>query len=341
MPKRGFSDLRAAVVDRDLCTACGACEISCPLDLLSVNERSEISDIEDCVDCGICLENCHRFRFDEERAASRLTGDDSDAGSVVEAYFARATDDRIGEVSQDGGVVSALLKSLLESGDVDSAVTVFESPGEPWRAEARVITTFDEVLDSAGSKYTVDGTLKRIPDAQEVGGTTAVVTLPCQAQSLAEARERRLRRGMEDTIGPVITIFCMEAFDYGLLERFVKDEFGLELDEVEKMDIANGDFIVADEDGEQHSVSVGECDPIVRPSCKVCHDLTGEYGDVSVGNIGSPDGYSTVLTRTPLGEEVYGDAVERGELEGELLENTNPGFGLVEKLTNYKIKKNS
>jgi len=340
MARRGFSDLKAAVVDRDRCTTCGACEISCPLDLLSVTDRARISDMDDCVDCGICLENCHRFEWDEERAASRLTGEDSDAGRVVEAYFAKATDDRIGEVSQDGGVVSALLKSLLESGDVDSAVTVFESPDEPWRAEAREITTFEEVLESAGSKYTVDGTLKRLPDAQELG-RTAIVTLPCQAQSLAQARERRFRKGMRDDLGPVITIFCMEAFDYSLLEEFIRDEVGLELDEVEKMDIANGDFIVTEVGGEKHDVSVGECDPVVRPSCKVCHDLTGEYSDISVGNIGSPDGYSTVLTRTPLGEEVYEDAVERGELEGDLLENTNPGFGLVEKLSGYKVKKNS
>lgn len=340
MAKLGFEDLGAAVVDQGLCTACGACKISCPLDLLSVNERCRISDGTACIDCGICLENCHRFRFGEPLAGSRLTGEESDAGRVVEAYYARATDDRIGEVSQDGGAVSALLKSLIESGDVNAAVTVFEAPDEPWRAEARTITTFEEVLESAGSKYTVDGTLKRLPDAAELG-RTAIVTLPCQAQGLAETRERRLRKGLKASIGPVITIFCMEAFDYAQLERFVREEHGLSLDDVEKMDIANGKFVVTDTGGEAREVPVKECDPIVRSACKVCHDLAGEYGDVSVGNIGSPDGYSTVLTRTPLGEEVYGDAVERGELEGDLLENTNPGFGLVEKLTRYKAKKNS
>lgn len=340
MASLGFDDLKAAVVDQDLCTACGACEISCPLDLLDVDERSSISDMEACVDCGICLENCHRFRFDEDRAATRLTGDDTDAGKIVEKYHASATDERIQEVCQDGGVVSALLKSLLESGDVESAITVFEDEDRPWKADARVVTTFEEVLESAGSKYTIDGTLKRLPEGADLGNT-AIVTLPCQAQSLAEARERRLRNGLNGDIGPVITIFCMEAFDHDLLAEFIEDEFGLPLDEVAKMDIANGDFIVTDTGGEQHNVSVGECDPIVRPSCKVCHDLTGEYSDISVGNIGSPDGSSTVLTRTPLGERVYHDAVDRGELDGDLLENANPGFFLVEKLTRYKIKKNS
>lgn len=340
MARLGFEDLKTAVVDQDLCTACGACEATCPLDLLHVNEKSRISDMDACVDCGICLENCHRFRFDEAKAVSRLTGDDTDAGKVIETYHAHATDDQIQEVCQDGGVVSALLKSLLESGDVDAAITVFEDDDRPWMAEARTITTFDEVLESAGSKYTVDGTLKRIPDATDLG-RTAIVTLPCQAQSLALSRAGRIKKGMERKLGPVITIFCMEAFDYDLLANFIDERFGLTLDQVAKMDIANGKFIVTDTEGEKHSVPVKECDDIVRPSCTVCHDLTGEYSDISVGNIGSPGGSSTIITRTPLGEKIYHDAVERGELEGDLLENAKPGFFLVEKLTRYKTKKNS
>ena len=57
------------------------------------------------------------------------------------------------EGAQDGGVVSALLISLLEAGEIDGALVARESEEEPWKGEAYLATTPDEVRECAGSFY--------------------------------------------------------------------------------------------------------------------------------------------------------------------------------------------
>ncbi|KXS42248.1 4Fe-4S binding protein [Methanolobus zinderi] len=48
-----------AIVDKDLCTGCGACVDSCPVEAISMNDQdlAEV-DAEACVDCGDCVEIC-------------------------------------------------------------------------------------------------------------------------------------------------------------------------------------------------------------------------------------------------------------------------------------------
>lgn len=343
--KPSYEDLHSAVVENGMCSGCGACEASCPVDIIRVEEVSTVTDIDECLECGICSENCHRFDFDWKVTDGSivgnrdlLTGDETAAGRVIEKYYGKATDPGIEDAAQNGGVVTALLKYLFENGEIDSALVVGQSD-EPWEAETRVITSVEEAEDSAGSKYTYDSVLTRLEDATDLG-RAAVVALPCQAQGVANMKVGRLRRGMKANIGPVIAIFCMETFEYGPMEEFVKEEFGLDLNEVDKMDISSGNFKCF-VDGQLHEIDVKECDPLIREGCHSCLDLTAEYADVSVGNLGSPGEHSTVLTRTELGEEVYGDAVESGEIEGGTLDEVKPGFGLVEKISRVKLNKNS
>ena len=53
-------------------------------------------------------------------------------GTYKEAISARSTDSKILEVSQDGGIVSALLCYALDEGIIEGAV-VAGTPDEDWR----------------------------------------------------------------------------------------------------------------------------------------------------------------------------------------------------------------
>ena len=72
-------------------------------------------------------------------------------GHVHESYTAKV--DPTIEGAQDGGVVSALLISLLEAGEIDGALVARESGDEPWKGEAFLARTPEEVRESAGSFY--------------------------------------------------------------------------------------------------------------------------------------------------------------------------------------------
>lgn len=47
----------AAVVDKDKCTACGACVSSCPVEAIKVDEKAEVNK-DTCISCGACVPEC-------------------------------------------------------------------------------------------------------------------------------------------------------------------------------------------------------------------------------------------------------------------------------------------
>jgi coenzyme F420 hydrogenase subunit beta len=46
-----------------------------------------------------------------------------------------------------------------------------------------------------------------------------------------------------------------------------------------------------------------------------CPDFANEFADISAGGLGSPDGYTTVVVRTSLGQELYNGALQDGAIE--------------------------
>ncbi|MDH3877210.1 MAG: Coenzyme F420 hydrogenase/dehydrogenase, beta subunit C-terminal domain, partial [Desulfobacterales bacterium] len=45
-----------------------------------------------------------------------------------------------------------------------------------------------------------------------------------------------------------------------------------------------------------------------RFACYFCPDYSAEYADISFGGIGSEEGWTTVITRTPVGRAILADA---------------------------------
>ena len=56
-------------------------------------------------------------------------------------------------------------------------------------------------------------------------------------------------------------------------------------------------------------------DEIARPACFSCPDFANYYADISVGGLGSPDGYTTTVTRTIRGDDIYNGARQEKYIE--------------------------
>jgi len=99
-------------------------------------------------------------------------------------------------------------------------------------------------------------------------------------------------------------LFCYECFDYNQLKEETARLLGVDLDRAEKTQIHKGKYIVR-VDGKDHSVKVKEFNNAVEERCLDCPDFTAKYSDISVGAVGSDEGYSTVIVRSDIGEKLF------------------------------------
>lgn len=199
----------------------------------------------------------------------------------------------------DGGVVTSLLVKGMKRNFFDSAIVVRR--GNNKKNEAVIAEDPDDIISAKGSKYELLPIPEKFVEAVQEKGKRriAVVGLPCQIFGL-----REIQRSMPDVDLTAIGLFCMENFRYYLLKKRIKDLLHVDLDTVERAVISKGNFIVSDR-GKTVSCRVKDLITAVRTGCLFCTDFTSELADISVGMVGSPDGYSTVIVRTQKGEELF------------------------------------
>jgi coenzyme F420-reducing hydrogenase beta subunit len=101
----------------------------------------------------------------------------------------------------------------------------------------------------------------------------------------------------------IIGLFCFEAFDYEKLKEETQRLLGVDLDKAEKTQIHKGKYIVQ-VDGKDYSCRVRELNEAVEKGCVYCDDFTANLADISIGSVGSPDGYSTVIVRSDVGKRL-------------------------------------
>ena len=118
-----------------------------------------------------------------------------------------------------------------------------------------------------------------------------------------------------DAIVFTIGLFCMEnfSFDAKVLATLEKN-LGVKISDVAKLKIKD-DVILTTTDGQIHHVPFEAVDEIARPACLACPDFANDFADISVGGLGSPDGYTTTVIRTSIGQKLYNGAKHDGMLK--------------------------
>jgi dihydroorotate dehydrogenase electron transfer subunit len=64
-------------------------------------------------------------------------------------------------------------------------------------------------------------------------------------------------------------------------------------------------------------------DKAIRNACFACSDYSASFADISVGGVGSEDGWTTMIIRTEKGKNAYDLAVEKGIIETKQLVKDN------------------
>jgi len=199
-------------------------------------------------------------------------------------------------------------------------------------------------LKNAGTKYAPSPTLLGVRSAVDeyVKTKVGLVGTPCQIKAVRRIQtsllgDLRLAKAITLSIG----LFCMESYSFKqLVEEYIASK-GIDTSTVTRMGIKKGSFIVWSGENELLHVPLRDVDAFVRQSCKRCDDFTAEYADISVGGIGCPNGYSTVVARTEKGLQLLKDAQQAGYLELQELKPDAKGYLKVVNMAQTKrLRKN-
>jgi coenzyme F420 hydrogenase subunit beta len=338
-----FGNLVADVIRKNTCVTCGGCDAVCPVNTIKIVDGTP-KLVGLCISCQLCYWNCPVASFDvaemEMKVFGRTRTDDEAAIGVHKSIYAvKAKYDEILGKAQDGGAVSAILYQFL-SGDGDGAVVAGVEEDRPWAAKPIVVTSKEGILEGAGTKYTNSPSLVGVASAvQEYAlKKIALVGTPCQMKGIRNIENDPWSdERFKETVGLRIGVFCMGTFAYPSFMKYL-DEEGIEAAKVEKFEIKGGRFIALQDGKEIHNVKLATVKSLVRQCCHTCGDFSAEFADLSVGNVGSPNGWSTVIVRTDVGEEALGAAEKAGLVKFQQLEERKRGLALVEKLSTKKRK---
>ncbi|MFX1454155.1 MAG: Coenzyme F420 hydrogenase/dehydrogenase, beta subunit C-terminal domain [Promethearchaeota archaeon] len=336
-----FLEPVSIVFQSGVCCQCGWCSSICPVNAVSVTADTLEIDDKLCMKCGLCYSVCPRS-FSIEQALLSINKLDKSLkfsdkiNGYINTYSASTTNEDIKKVRQDGGIVTSLLEYLLQNKLVDAVVAVQHSK-DLWKPEPVIIENIKDLYNTSGTKYANASTLN-ILDKTKNYKNIAVVGVPCMMNALEKGTlfpsDVQFLKNIKYKIG----LFCMESFPYEGVLNLIKEQFEQDFRKVTKMDISGGKFIIYLDSGENLNVPLKNVKSYARSNCHYCEDLTADCADISVGSIGSPGGWSSVITRTKLGEKIFKEAIKKGLIESKSLKDIKPGQPLLERIAGTKRK---
>jgi coenzyme F420 hydrogenase subunit beta len=345
-----WKELYAEVIDTGLCTGCAGCVIACPHDVIGYeHEESDgrmgsggaykpfhLEDelgFDNCVHgekgCTSCTRACPRFRAWEPQADEHLFGKvrepDEMYGQYRQLLLVRASDEQLHKVGQDGGFVGAMLVWLLDNDYIDAALTSFldgdhgkderagsgGGGGSSWKARPGVARNRDDIVASAGSRYTYSANTLALKEAVDEGlDRLALVGMSCQSSVPPIMWSRKVGKIGKPFLFN-IGLLCSKTFDDAIFAELFEAKYGLRREDMVKMNI-KGVFQIWMRDGSYHEIDLKECHAWTREGCKLCPDFAAEHADISTGGIGEDNDWTLCVVRTELGEEVMNRMIADG-----------------------------
>jgi coenzyme F420 hydrogenase subunit beta len=304
-----FENLKAMVIDTQLCSRCLTCVSICPGGLL-VNEEDVVDfpDFEDkCLDCGACVRVCPRYDYKPK----------SGLGDYIE--FTAGQSKRF--KGQDGAMGTEFIFSAMDMGLIDRGI--FVDRDEQWRTGVFHVRGKEQLekLPLGGTKYTFADIMPELKNAvMFTKKGVGVVGTPCMVSGVRKLQEEF--PVFKEKVKLVVGLFCTENYHYAEVSKYLIGK-GVDYSKLIKTDIIKGKFVATMTDKEV-KFKVAKLDDILPSGCNRCTDFTAVESDVSVGSVGSAEGFSTTVVRTETGKEVWDYIKKTG--------NAEVGEGKVEEL---------
>ncbi len=314
------------VVANHLCTGCGTCDGVCSANALKMIETDygllvPQVDLDRCKDCGLCDKVCPQINASTlmTQAISKFP-----VGPVCSAFLASAKASDFADEGQTGGFVRSLVAFALKENIAKAAVCVQDDPEQPLRPVAKLITSPDQAVSIARSKYCPVSVNSLIAKLLDFNGPVVFVGLSCHMQGLTLAMEHfpQLHKKVVLKIG----LFCDRILDYRATD-FILRNANVTPDEVETFDYRHNEW----KGWPGHSrITTKDCRKInvnrerriyaraffTPVHCRLCIDKLNMLSDISVGDpYGLAKGFripTAVLSRNDSATKLLHSAYEKG-----------------------------
>jgi len=322
----GGEDLRTNVIDQGLCTRCGGCVASCPVDALSFT-RNGIELTGDCIDCGNCYAICPGMGVDLSSHEKRLFGRSRKRplGSKKGIYLKRtdlsAGDRKIYRSGYFGGRVTATCIHGLENGFFDAVLmTDWSRTGDLSIGKGVIARTRDEVLSCSSSKYVFTPVLSLLKDINkdDTIKKVAVVGLPCHFHALRNMEMEPGTKHLTEKVEYAISLNCGAAnLDESKWRTTISKLTRVKGDDIAgfsarktsgstiRFTVKKNDGAVIEKDLALSKYMLTIASVGVWRRCLMCPDYSGDLSDITFG---------APVIRTAKGMKLIRSALESGDL---------------------------
>ena len=263
-------------------------------------------------------------------------------GPVLQAWQAWAADPELRHRGSSGGTLTALVAWLTETGEVASFTGAQAEPGQPQRTVSVRITSRDEALAAAGSRY---APVSAVAAADALTPGTGLVGKPCEISAARGLLDARRAAGTTTAAPTAADPLLLSFFCAGTPSQHATDSLVRDLGVAEGTPLRDlwyrgrgwpGHFTAERADGSSVRTTYDESwgqhlGKTTQWRCKICPDGVGESSDITAADYwhtdeqGYPlfnegDGCSALLARTPRGREVLTRAFAAGVLVGRPLD---------------------
>jgi len=313
------------------CILCGLCTRVCEeivgVSAINIANRGVARGVDapygdlsqDCIGCGSCALVCPTDAIKKMKNIFPIST--KEAREIEDEFLSGTRNEDLGVYSdllsgkafiqgQDGGIVTSLLVAGMENGLIDAAIVVPKCESNGSCAEASVADRVEDIIAAKGTKYTRVSVISRLVDALRQGKRkVAIVGTPCQIRAVRRLQIRGcsndevLNDLLQSAELTLLGLFCFESFDRRDLRSRIIEIMGVDPEDADRIQISRGNYIVVI-GKEEYVCKVKELESTVCEGCQFCNDFVSRLADISIGSVGSPDGYSTILVRSDRGKKL-------------------------------------
>lgn len=310
-----------------LCYGCGTCNAICNTNAITMKYDAigllqPVINESICTQCGLCVKICPSV---DSKNIQLPKIDDYYVGNYINTLIGKSNDEIIFKNAQSGGMVTAVLKKLFDTKEIDAAIVCKVEFADSYLAKVVVIDSISDLYDCQKSSYIPIDICSAVLLTEKYK-SIAVVGTGCHIQGIKALKN--LKQKYRDKIKYSLGLIC----DRTLCKTVTDVLYGDYLKNISKkivwrdksLNYKNAKLIIKTEDGKIRELPRWQRfvlkEPFTNPRCRICFDKLNVNADIVFGdpwgmnNIDWQNGESVIITRTQIGDELISKMIADGDV---------------------------